>query len=158
MDDLYWYATAGSMTHPQGDVAVHLLLPSGNGNSSGMLGSDGNSTDNYLLVDEPGPNGDADYVSSDTPGVKDTYVMGDLIPTVGTVLGVKAVLTARKDAAGAGAIQSVYRLSGTEVDGASVALTTSHASYVDPIQTTKPGGGAWSIADVNAVEIGVKVA
>lgn len=139
-----------------GDVRVEAIFPDGNGNSSQMLGSDGNSTDNYLLVDEATPNDDTDYVSEDTVDQKDTYAYGSVTPGSGTVHGVQVLPYARKTDAGARSIKSVARVSGTEEDSATKVLSMSYL-YLSDIRETKPGGGAWSISDVNGAEFGVKL-
>jgi hypothetical protein len=139
-----------------GDVRVQALLPTGNGNSSQLVGSDGNSTDNYLLVDEVPPNEDTDYVESATVNDKDTYVFGNLTPTTGTVFGVQIVAEARKTDAGVRSFKSVARLSATEADGPDTTLSTTYAFYMDK-RDTKPGGGSWTITNVNDAEFGVKV-
>jgi hypothetical protein len=90
----------GSDNDYLGDVRVEAIFPSGNGNSSQFLGSDSNSTDNYLLVDEATPNDDTDYVESSTVGDKDTYAYGNLTATSGTVYGVIPMPYARKTDAG----------------------------------------------------------
>lgn len=155
-DDVYICDTAGSTNNtPLGDVRVQAILPNGNGNSSVLVGSDGNSTDNYLLVDESTPN-TADYVESSTPGDKDTYAYPNLTPTSGTVYGVQVLPYAAKTDAGTRSIVTVARLSGTEADSAVATLSTT-ATYYPDIRETKPGGGAWSVSDVNSAEFGVKV-
>lgn len=157
-DDFVILDTTGSAPTNDflGDVRVQALLPNGNGNSSMLVGSDGNSTDNYLLVDETTPSS-ADYVESSTVNDKDTYAFGDLTPTSGTVYGVQVLPYAAKTDAGTRSIVSVARLSGgTEADSADKTLSTSYA-YLPDIRETKPGGGAWSISDVNSAEFGVKV-
>jgi hypothetical protein len=121
-----------------------------------LAGSDGNSTNNYLLVDEATPNDDTDYVSSATPGDKDTYAYSNMNATAGTVFGVQPVPAARKDDAGARSIVTIARLSGTEVDGPVKTMATTYAYYAD-MRETKPGGGSWSISDVNSAEFGVKI-
>lgn len=152
-DDLY--ATDGANL---GDARVQCLLPSGNGNSSQFTGSDANSTDNYLLVDDPDDSDDdTTYVQSNTVSQKDTYALPSLAAATGTVHAVQVSLYAKKNDAGARSVASVMRLSGgTEADSANRALTGSYAFYND-IRETKPGGGAWSITDVNGAEAGVKV-
>lgn len=139
-----------------GDCRVEARLPSGNGNSSQMVGSDGNSVDNYLLVDEATPNSDTDYVESGTVGNKDTYTFQDLTPTSGTVYGVTAMPYARKTDAGVRTIKSIARLSGVETDGPEKTLATTY-QYLDDIRESKPGGGQWTIADFNSAEFGAKV-
>lgn len=158
-DDWYICDASGSAPYNTflGDVKVETIFPNGNGNTSGMTGSDGNSTDNYLLVDETAPNSDTDYVQSASVGTKDTYAMGNLATTSGTVLATMPVPFARKSDAGSRQIYSVARLSGTEEDSAAKTLLDSY-TYLPDIRTTKPGGGAWTIADVNSAEFGPKVA
>jgi len=157
-DDFYVCDATGSAPTNDflGDVRVETILPSGNGNSSVLVGSDGNSTDNYLLVDETAPNSDTDYVESSTVGDKDTYVYGNVTPTTGTVYGVQVLPFAKKTDAGARSIVSVARLSATEVDSTDKTLNTTYG-YLPDIREAKPGGGVWSITDVNNAEFGVKV-
>lgn len=157
-DDTYVLDGTGSAPTNDflGDCKVECIRPSGNGNSSQLVGSDGNSTDNYLLVDETTPNGDTDYVESSTVGNKDTYVFGDLATTTGTVYGVQVNPYARKTDAGSRSIVSVARLSGTEADGAAKTLSTSYL-FLPDVRETKPGGGSWTITDINNAEFGVKV-
>ena len=62
--DVYVLNSLGSMNNNfLGDVAVRTLIPDGNGTSSQLTGSDGNTTDNYLLVDEHNYSS-ADYVGT----------------------------------------------------------------------------------------------
>lgn len=158
IDDFYVADTSGGAPQNDflGDIRVEALYPNANGNTSNLVGSDGNSTDNYLLVDEAAPNGDTDYVESSTVGDKDTYNYGALTPTSGTVFGVQIVPYARKTDAGVRSIKSVARHSATEVDGPEKTLNTTYI-YLPDVRETKPGGGAWSISDVNGAEFGVKV-
>lgn len=157
-DDLYVLDGTGSAPTNDflGDCRVESILPSGNGNSSQLVGSDGNSTDNYLLVDETAPDGDTTYVESSTVSNKDTYAYGNVTPTTGTVFGVQVLPYAQKTDGGARSIASIARLSGTEVDSADKTLSSSYG-YLPDIRETKPGGGTWSISDVNSAEFGVKV-
>jgi hypothetical protein len=158
IDDIYVVDTSGGAPTNDylGDIRVEALFPNGNGNTSNLTGSDGNSTDNYLLVDEVTPNDDTDYVESSTVGDKDTYAFGNLTPTTGTVYAVQPCLYAKKTDAGTRKIASIARLSGTEVDSADQTLGASYAYFTD-IREAKPGGGVWTITDVNNAEFGVKV-
>lgn len=157
-DDFYACDSSGSVNNDYlGDIRVVPLYPNGNGATSNLAGSDGNSVNNYALVNEVGDNdGDTSYVQSATVNDKDTYAMDDLTPTSGTVYGVKTVLSVKKDDAGARSVAAITRLSGTEVLGSDRALSTTYQHLWD-IRETKPGGGSWSIADVNGVEVGMKV-
>ena len=157
IDDLYIIANDDGTSIPLGDCKVECDLPTGNGNSSQLDGSDGNSTNNYQLVDESPPNGDTDYVESATVDEKDTYAFSDLASSTGVVHAVQISAMAKKTDAGARGLKSIARLSGTEVDSSAQSLGTSYLMMLD-IRETKPGGGSWTIADVNNAEFGVKVA
>lgn len=68
VDDLAINDSTGSFeTGYPGAGEVIVLRPNGNGDNSGWVGSDGNSTDNYLLVDEVPPDA-VDYVEENTSG------------------------------------------------------------------------------------------
>lgn len=161
MDDFYLCdGSTGAGSNPcndfLGDIKVECLMPNGNGNSSQLVGSDGNSTDNYLLVDEKPQNDDTDYVESSTVGNKDTYAYENLASTSGSVYGVQIAPWAKKTDAGIRSIKTIARLSTTEVDGPEQFLASGY-SYLPDIRATKPGGGDWTITDVNNAEFGVKV-
>lgn len=142
---------------PLGPNRVECLLPSGNGATSNLVGSDADSTDNYLHVDEATPDDDSTYVESSTPGDKDTYACSNLSSATGAVLAVQISAYARKTDAGARSIVTIARSGGgTEEDSSPVGLPSTYG-YLSDVRPTKPGGGAWAVADVNAAEFGVKV-
>lgn len=155
LDDVGIWDTSGSDVNDfVGDLRVERVSPNGNGNSSQFVGSDGNSTDNYLLVDDgAAPNDDTDYVASSTVADKDTYAMGNITPAVATIKAVQTFLYARKDDAGTRKIASIVRLSATESQGADFTLASTYGAQAD-IFHQKPGGGAWSVSDVNSAEAG----
>lgn len=140
-----------------GDIRVDAFLPSGNGNSSQLAGSDGNSTDNYLLADESTPNGDTDYLSSATIGNKDTYAFSDISYTPTAIVGIQTVLSAKIDS-GARSLAACVRSGGTDYDGATVALTTSYVFYPEIRQVDPATALAWTKTNFNAIEMGSKVA
>ena len=89
-DDVYLMAGTGDEF--LGDCTVATLLPTGNGFVNQFVGSDGNSTDNYLLVDEQPPSS-TDYVGSATTGQQDLYTLTNLTGS-GTVLAVAPTIYA----------------------------------------------------------------
>lgn len=159
IDDLFINDGAGSVNNGfLGDSRVDSYAPNGNGNSSQHTGSDGNSVDNYLLVDEAAPNDDTDYVESTTVGNKDTYAFTDMTHTPATIHGVQLCMAAKKDDAGAKSIAGVTRSGGTDFDGATVAISTSY-QYVLQMRETDPNtSAAWTKTNLNAAEFGMKVA
>lgn len=146
-----WYEADDFM----GDMRIAYLNPTAEGTTIQLTPSTG--TDNSALVDETaGDDGDSTYVEHATDNNKDTYVMSNLPSTAATVHAVKLLAYSRKDDAGAKSIALIARHSGSEVDSADKALTTTYDWYED-VRTTKPGGGAWSGSDVDGMEVGVKV-
>ena len=92
-DDFYACDGAGSVNNDfLGDVRVDACWPVGNGATSGMTGSDGNSTDNYLLVDDTSTlDDDTTYVEHATVGNLDTYGMTQITHTPTSILGVQVL-------------------------------------------------------------------
>lgn len=156
IDDVYILDTAGSTCNDfLGDCKVETLRPSGNGTYAQGVGSDSNSTDNYALVDETTPSS-TDYVGLTTAGHKDSYAYGDLASVSGTVHAVQTMMYGAKSDAGAATMRSLARLSGgSEATGATQSPSTSYMPIYD-IMETKPGGGAWTVSDVNGAEFGVE--
>jgi hypothetical protein len=142
-----------------GDIGVFPLHPNGNGNYSQLAGSDGNSTDNYLLVDESPPN-TTDYVASATSGQHDTYTLQDLPSAAQSVIAVQPVVIASKSDTGAASIKTMLReTGGTNTTDTAAALSTSWAAYSGAIRGVKPSDGTlWAVSDVNALEAGAEVA
>lgn len=158
-DDLYVIDTSGGAPQNDflGDIRVETLYPNGNGSSSMLVGSDGNSIDNYLLVDEHPADDDTTYVGSATINDKDTYNYDPLVSTTGTIYGVQTNVRAKKSDAGSRSIAPVLKSGANETVGANAVLSSSWLNITEQVFPTKPGGGAWTIADVNAAEFGVKV-
>jgi len=139
-----------------GEVEIVTLYPSGNGNSSGMVGSDADQTDNYLLVDEVGDPSSTDYVGSSTEGDKDTYAMDDLTGSP-DILAVRVSLFAGNDDAGTKYIRPLVRTASTDYAGTSVPLSTEYAG-VDGLYEENPNSSAaWTASQVNSIEVGQEV-
>lgn len=159
IDDLYVCDGAGSTNNDfLGDVRVDCYLPNGNGNSSQLTGSDSNSTDNYLLVDEASQNGDTDYVQSATVNQKDTYAYADMSHNPASIFGVQINMVAKKDDSGNRSICSVIRSGGSDTDGTSQALSTTYSDYRQISETDPNTSAAWTRTNLNSAEFGVKVA
>lgn len=158
-DDYYICDGAGSVNNDfLGDVRVDCYMPNGNGNSSQLVGSDGNSTDNYLLVDEASQDGDTDYVQSSTVNNKDTYAFTDMSHTPSSIFGTQLNMIAKKDDSGTRSICSVVRSGGTDYDGDTQALGTTYSDYRQIRETDPATSAAWTRTNLNSAEFGVKVA
>jgi hypothetical protein len=157
-DDYYMLNGAGAVNNDLlGDCCVYALFPNGNGNYSQWVGSDGNSTDNYLLVDEnPDPN-TSDYVENSTAGNKDSYPMSDLPGTVTGVQGVIARAYASKSDAGAQVMRQFARVSGTDYAGADFAPSQGSYNTFSEIWELNPATSAlWTPAQLNGAEFGIE--
>lgn len=155
-DDVYLDDTTG-----EGSAAVcpilrfYPLTMDGNGNYAQWDGSDGNSTDNYLLVDERPPNDWTDYVQTTVTDEYDSYTMTGI--TLGTGQTVNAVIPTAY-AIRTGSTEQIAlgtRLSGTDSIGSDQTPELSWI-FLSERQTTKPGGGSWSESDVNGAELVIK--
>lgn len=153
VDDLY---VTNDLT-VLGDIAVSTLLPNGNGSTSQWAGSDGNSTDNYLLVDEAGTPDQGDYVSSNTAGQQDLYTMTDLPAGLGTVRAVYHAAHAIKTDSGSRQLKLAQRGAATNV-GPAMPLTTSFVNVGWGLTTNPETGAAFTRAEVNALQSGVECA
>jgi hypothetical protein len=140
-----------------GDLKVQTLYPTADGASSQFVGSDGNSVNNYLLVDESNTANTSDYVASSTPGNRDLYNITDLDPTTTTVYSVRVTGYVSKSDAGAAGIKLIIRESdGTVTSEANYTLSTTWTHIHGLQRKTKPAGGAWSPANINALQMGVE--
>ncbi len=157
MADLYILNNTGTLNNTYlGDVVVRTLAPTGNGTYSQLTGSDGNQTDNYLLVDES-PFSSADYVGSATVGQKDMYVMANLPGGVSTVHGVQVNGKMAKTDASLASARYLLRSGGTDYAGTTRALTTTHTGYYEIHELDPATGVAWTPSGVNSAEAGMEV-
>lgn len=158
IDDLYVCDATGTVNNDfLGDIKIETLYPSGNGTSSQLTGSDGNSTDNYLLVDEAGTPATADYVASGVTGQRDTYAFSNLATNSGPVKGIQINSYANKTDAGSRSIKALALSGGSTATGVMTPLQTTYNAHLQIQETDPNGGGAWTIASVNAAEFGVEV-
>lgn len=154
-DDMYWDNMDGETLSPiPPDIRLPLITPNGNGNYSQMLGSDGNSTDNYLLVDEIPHDTDTTYVIGDLTTEKDSYAMTTTtIEPDWTLAAVIPIAVARKvDAGGLLGLQLGTRYGGTDQLSAVIPLGTSYAGFWTR-QVLAPDASAWDQTELDGVEI-----
>ena len=158
-DDVYFLNGAGSTNNDRlGDIRVRTILPTANGASSAGLGSDGNSVNNYQLVDDTLMSaGAADYVDLQVTNDTDTYGMGDLPETGGPVYAVQVSSYDQKSDAGTRSIAHILRVAGTDYAGTDIveALGT-FVGHMTTWELNPATSAQWSVADVNALEAGAK--
>lgn len=161
VDDVALNDTSGGVDDTWcGEGHVVSIRPNANGDSSMLVGSDGNSTDNYLLVDEETPDSDTTYVTSETPDDYDLYGMGDITLAVGdTVLRVFPVAIAKNLVGDGSQIKLGFKINGTEYwDTSSHTPGQSYAAIAGEVRTVNPDdSAAWEEADVDGLQAGVKI-
>lgn len=138
-----------------GDLRGFYQKPNAAGGSSQSVIVGGAAT-RHESVDDQTPDDDTTAVDIDTVGNKDRYGVENLPISTGTVHCVQISNCMKKTDAGARTARNLVELSGTEVESADINPTTSYLYYASAFPT-KPGGGAWAIADVNNMELGFKV-
>lgn len=142
-----------------GDAHIYALTPNGNGTTNNFTGSDGNSTDNYLLVDEIPYNSDTDYVQSATSTHKDLYAFTNLpsLPSGSVISRVIVETRARELTADGQAIKVGVKSGATESWSSNITLTTAYARQSVEFINDPATSAAWTESAVNALEAGVQV-
>ncbi len=136
-----------------GDGKIIALFPNADGDSSQWVGSDGNSTNNYLLVDDTAD--DTDYVESSASGNKDLYNLSATGLTGVTVSRVWVEARA-KSTTTATTMKLIHKSGGTQVSstqnvGTSFAVVRGADALLDP------AGAAWTATTLDALQAGVEV-
>lgn len=154
-DDLYMCDGAGATNNDfLGDCRVEALLPSGAGNAAQFTPSAGS---NYQNVDDAAADGDTTYNASSTSGHIDSFAMGNLTMTSGTIYGVQTNLWARKDDAGTRGLKPHFRISATDYARTTVNLTDTYLDRLAIEETNPNTAAAWDVGGVNGAEFGYKV-
>lgn len=150
-DSVYDDLSLGTGGWP-GDIRYEALLPNADTATEQWDLSAG--ADSYALVDEVPPD-DADYIYTGTDA-KDTVVaLADWDGTNKTPQFTTAWVRAWKDEA-AGHQVAVIDSDGTVTNVGSFQDLLTSATYLKKLMTTAPGGGAWTDADADNLQIGVR--
>lgn len=153
-DDIYVVDGTGAAPNDfLGDCRVQTIRPTGDGSHTQW--SPFGAANNWDCVNDTTPDSDTTYVYDLTAGHYDTYACAD-VTAQAVVYGVQVNLYAKKDDAGVRQIAPAIRQGGVDYDGSTVTLSTSYA-YYSQLYAADPTGAAWTAANVNADEYGVKV-
>ena len=155
-DDLFIDDMSGeTAAAPVADRRFYAITPTGNGTYSQGVGSDGNSTDNYLLVDDRPHNSDTDYIILDAADEKELYTSTTVTPPAGFIFAalIPFAYAKKTDAEVATKLAPLLRLGSVDLEGTAQNLSTSYAMVWERF-TAKPGGGVWIQTDIDAVEVG----
>ena len=136
-----------------GEGRVEILMPNGNGNVNEWTGSDSNSTDNYLLVDDKPPSS-ADYVEDSTPGNQDAYALTDFTGTNKQILRVWAAARAIDTVPEGAQMKIGIRTNSTDYLSSAKTLLTVYGPVIgDEYKVNPNDSGAWEDADLDALEL-----
>lgn len=159
-DDICLNDTTGSAPDNTwiGDSRIMRLAPNGNGSLNELTGSDGNSTDNYALVDEVPHNSDTDYVFGSVSGDQDRYALADFDGTDKVILRVQPICVARNTVANGDQIKIGIRTNSTNYLSAAKSLGESYAVVQGDEYLTNPNtAAAWADSDLDGLELVLEI-
>ena len=163
-DDVYIFdGTDGGGTEPTnddfaGDMKVEAHWPDGNGTTNNFLGSDADSVDNYLLVDEAITDDDTTYVESSTIGHIDLYTVDNLAETPLDFRVVQINSVVRKDDSGTKTVRAVVRPASTNFFGASKSpVDGTYTNEIEILNEDPNTEAAWTESGFNATEFGLEI-
>jgi FlaG/FlaF family flagellin (archaellin) len=135
---------------------TQTLRPNGNGSTNNFLGSDSNSTDNYLLVDDTTADGDTTYSQSQATSDIDLYDFDNLPAICDNVLACNSVAIWKKTTADALTSRQLTRISSTNYEGDNISPTTGY-TWNQRIMVNSPAtSSAWGNSEVDGAQFGVK--
>lgn len=149
-DDLYLKDDAV----PLGDCVALVRHPDADQQAQWMPLS---GSDNYAMVDENTPDGDASYVSSSVPGNIDYYRSGTAIPGAPIQIHATALrMQFRKDDTQVRQVRSKLRSGLGEASGATRTCSTSYVIRQDVFQTDPNTGTSWIQSAVQNSDMGIE--
>lgn len=159
-DDMYFNDDSGSAPENArfGEAfCVEKQVPNAAGNYSEWTKGGSIGANNFNQVDDYGTASDTDYVTSATLNQRDTYGCADLLTASGTVVGFEHNMVARKDDVATRQVTPMYRTASADFLGTAVSMTGSYVTLLERKMTNPNTGVHWSIAEINALEHGVKL-
>lgn len=154
-DDICMDTSGTSFNDFLGDKRVVEQLPTGD--SATMQFTPSAGTSGFAMVDETTPDGDTTYLDDATIGHIARFTFPSLPVSTGTVACADVVWYGRKTDAGTRTVKGNVKSSASTATGADSAMPTSFAYATGHFETDPNGGGAWTVASVNAAEFGVEV-
>jgi hypothetical protein len=149
-----WYITDGSRI--TGSPFVLSLHPTSDGGVNVWTASSG--TDEYAMVDDLTSDTDSTYNQASTAGDESRHGCENLPAYVTDVVSVSAIAWLRKTDATARSARVLLNSNGAEVVGTTLTLTTSYGgSLVAPQDVDPDTTAAWTLAAVDALEVGYEV-
>lgn len=160
IDDLYVCDDTGSYNNTfLGDCIVEAKNPNGNGSSTQWDGSDGDQTDNYLLVDDGATLDNADYVEAQNISETDLYAYENLLFEPDTIYGIRIKTNIFKAGVGERKYKLMCRSNSTnyEIEEYNMGQGTDDSITDDDIiiETDPATSALWTKNNFDLAEFGV---
>jgi len=138
-------------------MATEVLRPDGAGDYTNIASQYPASTAHWDKVDEAVADDDTTYLLTDSATQqKDAFTLGASALTDETINSVTVFYVARSHVGEKARFQPFLRLSGSETTGTEID-TTSTTYSLRSEALTKPGGGAWAVADLADLQVCIGV-
>lgn len=161
IDDIAINDTTGSVDNSWcGDGHVELYEADGAGDHTGLsIGGSSPPANNWQAVDDIPANDDTDYTYSSTPGDYDLYTVADTTDLSSVdIKRARVEARAKESVASTGTVALMVKTGGTEYTGSAQSLLTSYSLAFQEEWRLNPATGlAWTIAELDALQAGVKV-
>lgn len=142
-----------------GNIRNELIMPTADGNYTDFVPDSGSP--HYARIKKVTSMTDTGYVKSSTVNAKDTYAMEDLVTTSATaILSVNVYAPTYKMELATRKLAAKVRSNSVDQNGPDCTIPGPISTFhiVTGIFETDPsGGGAWTIARVNAIECGQEI-
>lgn len=138
-----------------GDNSLKRLSPTADGSVEQWTLSTG--ADSFALVDEDGPNGDTDYIESQTASQVTLFGFENLSKTPQQVEALVVHSYAKKTDAGSRTFTHRVLSGATGEDGATIAPATDYQFHQSIFTDDPDAADRWDETSINAVEAGVKL-
>jgi len=161
MDDMVIWDDSGSGDFSDafmGMLRVSSLEPNGNGTTNNFTGSDADSVDNYLHVDENTHDTDTSFNESSTVTDVDLYAFDNSPGDVDTIHAVQASMWVKKDTDTIRGVKNVARVNSTNYLGTERWLANGEYVMITNVWELNPDdAAAWETADIDAAEFGIQI-
>jgi hypothetical protein len=155
-DDLYCLDGSGAVNNDfLGNMRVIAIRPDGDTAANAFTRSGG--AENYDLVNEDICDDDTGYVESAVSTTKDLYTYSAVAELGDSIKGIQINTVCRETDANSFSLVTVAKLGATESNSAAAAIGTTNYVTKTRLMETDPTGNAWTIANVDASEFGIKV-
>lgn len=155
--DFYVDTGSGNSIEAPPKKSFLWAVADGNGYSSQWTGSDGNSTDNYLLVDDTTPDDDTTYVKAESANLIDGYACAAVtLPSGYSIIAAIPTALAKRAGTTEELILGTYDGSTAQLDS-SQAPAASYGAVWSRFET-QPDASAWDETDFNASQAVIKSA